>query len=517
MTKEEISAGMALLEKYRAGKQALESRIVENEQWWKLRHRPAEGESVSAWLFNCLMNKHADAMDNYPRPIVLPREKGDSEDAKMLSAILPLVLEENGFEETYDRCWWQKLKNGTGCYGVFWDSGKQNGLGDIAIRRIDLLNLFWEPGVNDLQQSPHLFHVELWDNTALRSAFPVLKDAPLGQSGFTVSRYLYDDTVDTSDKTPVIDWYTREEIGGRTVVHFAKIAAGVCLYDSREQAETAERGYYDHGLYPFVTDVLFPEEGSPAGFGYVDVLKSAQTYTDTLNNIILRNAVMTGRKRFFLRQDGSVNEAEFADWGRDFVHVAGSLDEESIREITVSPLDSFVMAALSGKVEEMKETAGNRDFSQGGTAGGVTAASAISALQEAGNKLTRDMIKASYRAFSAVCRLCVELIRQFYTEGRYFRILGEDGETDFVSYDNRRIREDRFCRAPVFDLRILSEKSSPFTRMTQNEMAKEFYALGFFDPARADAALLCLDMMDFEGREQLKSRIRAGREVMANE
>lgn len=98
------------------------------------------------------------------------------------------------------------------------------------------------------------------------------------------------------------------------------------------------------------------------------------------------------------------------------------------------------VAILQSKIAEMKETAGNRDVANGGTAGGVTAATAIAALQEAGGKLSRNMIDDGYEAFSDVVTLCIELIRQFYSLPRQFRLLGVMGQEEFVSYDSRGLR-----------------------------------------------------------------------------
>ena len=177
-----------LLAEYRRGKAALDARVVENDQWYRLRHwqrmrpsgNPGDPEPASAWLLNCLLNKHADAMDNYPEPVVLPREEGDRADATVLSAVLPVILEQNGFEQTYSDMWWQKLKSGAGILGVFWNPSKQGGQGDVDVRRVDILNLFWEPGVTDIQDSRNVFHVELRDNEDLLARYPQL-EGKLGQ------------------------------------------------------------------------------------------------------------------------------------------------------------------------------------------------------------------------------------------------------------------------------------------------------------------------------------------------
>jgi len=513
------------LKEYKAGKAHLEARIIENERWYKLRHweqiraakaNQGDPEPASAWLLNSIANKHADAMDNYPEPVVLPREQSDEADADLLSDVLPVVLERNEFEHTYNAMWWNKLKSGTGVYGVFWNSRLDNGMGDIDIRNIELLNLFWEPGIIDIQKSGNVFHVDLMDKDLLTDQYPELEDG-LASPTIDVATYIYDDTVDTSKKAVVVDWYYKRSMNGKDIVHYCKFCNGKVLYASENDPQYAERGYYDHGKYPFVFDVLFPEAGTPFGFGYLDVCKSPQLYIDKLDQVILKHAVMGSRPRFFVRGDGEINEAEFSDWTKDFVHYQGSGDpKESIIPIEIPDLSASYVTVRTLKVDELKETSGNRDFSQGGTTSGVTAASAIAALQEAGSKLSRDMIKASYRAFAQVNYLCIELMRQFYIESRMFRVVGRRGEMMYKQFSGAQIAMkpqgndfglDVGYRLPIFDVKVVSQKSSPFSTVAQNERAKELYGMGFFRPDLADQALAALEMMDFENIEAVRDRI----------
>lgn len=517
---ERVREAERILKEYKRGKASLEARIVDNELWYRMRHASPhaknEPANASGWLFNALASKHADAMDNYPEPVFLPREQGDSRDAKLLSGVVPAILERCRFEKVYSDAWWYKLKHGTACYGVFW-SNEEGPAGDVVIRQVDLLNLFWESGADNIQKSRNVFCVELCDRDILTERWPVLKDA-LAAPSPEVTRYLYDDAVDTSNKAAVVDWYYKKD----GLVHYCKFCAGEVLYASENDERYKDRGYYDHGLYPFVFDVMYPVGGSAAGFGLIDVMRDAQTYVDRLNAAMLKNALMASRKRFFIRADGSVNEEEFGDFTRDFVHVmSANLGQDSIREIETRPLDEVYVALLNNKIAEIKEVTGNRDFSQGGTTGGVTAASAIAALQEAGSKLSRDMIKGGYQAFSQICTLIVELIRQFYDEPRVFRITGAGGDELFLPFDNRYLRgapvfgADDTRRVPVFDIRISASRANPFSRVSQNELACEFFRLGLFDPARAQEALCCLSMMDFEGRDEMTRRIRENGQLAA--
>lgn len=521
---DQVAEATALLQKYKAGKAGLDQRILDNEQWFCMRHWKShrnpmmEGkpQPASGWLFNSIANKHADAMDNYPEPCVLPRAADDEAAARTLSSILPVVLEQADYEQAYSDAWWRKLKQGTGVKGIFWDPEKQNGVGDIAVRTMDLLMLYWEPGIMDIQRSPNLFSLSLEDTAQLTQRWPQLR----GREGSTLElpRYVHDTALDTSGKSVVVDWYyKRRGPDGRTRLHYCKFCNGVVLYASENDPALAQRGFYDHGQYPFVFDPLFLEEDSPAGFGYIDVMKDCQTAIDKLNQAMDENVLLAAKQRYVLSDTAGVNEEELADLSRDIVHVAGRLGEEGFRPLQAASLQSASLSYRNSRIEELKEISGNRDLTAGGPAGGVTAASAIAALQEAGSKLSRDMLKSAYRAYAKECYLVIELMRQFYDEQRVFRILGPGGGSRFVSFSGAMLRPrpsqtlagvELARSAPVFDILVSAAKKSTFSRLEQNEIAKECYRLGFFAPQNADAALAALEMMDFEGVEKVRERVR---------
>ena len=521
--KEQIQAANQTLQKYKEGKANLERRIVENEQWYKLRHwecmrkeKTQEVQPTSGWLFNSIANKHADAMDNFPSPNILPREEGDKAEAEMLTSIVPVILDQCEFEQTYSDVWNYKLKTGTGVYGIFWDSSKLNGLGDVNIKKVDIINLFWESGIQDIQKSRHFFHVELADNDALIGMYPQLQ-GKLGSATMNIAKYFYDDNVDTTNKSVVVDWYYKKAgMGGSTVLHYCKYVNDEVLFATENEPEKYPKGWYDHGLYPFVFDTLYPVEGTPCGFGYIDIGKDAQAYIDRINQAILKNTRANASPRYFVRKDGAVNEKEFADLNNELIHVDGQLGTDSIMPVQPNTLNNIYLQVLANKVDELKEVTGNRDISTGGTTSGVTAASAIAAMQEAGSKLSRDNNKASYRAFRKICLMIVELIRQFYDMPRCFRIMGENGAARYVQYSNAGITPqfqgvemgvDMGYRLPLFDIEVTAQKQSPYSKMSQNELALQFFGAGFFNPQISDQALACLEMMDFDRKHFIMQKI----------
>ena len=515
--RQQVLEATQTLQKYKQGKANLEARVIANEQWWKLQNdedarqrlRPGDvQETKSAWLWNVISAHHATSMDNYPAPNILPHEESDQQEAATLSSIVPVVLAQNNFEDTYSDVEWRRAIAGTGFYKVMWDAKKLNGLGDISVVQTDILNLFWEPGIVDLQASHNIFHVELMANEDIEEQFPQAK-GKLSTPTVTVSEYVWDDTIDTTGKSAVVDWYYKRSANGKTVLHYCRYVNDVVLYSSEN--EGLESGYYEHGKYPFVVAALYPIEGTLAGYGYIDIGKGTQTEIDMINNAVVQNTMYNATPRYFVRQDGQVNEDEYREWKKHFIHVGGNLGADAIRPVDTNDVNGNYIEFLNMKIQELKEVSGNRDVSNGSTSGGATAASAIAALQEAGAKLDRDVNKGSYRAFREVVYMVIELIRQFYDQPRQFRITGENGEMEFTTYSNANIRpqqqmilgQDYGYRTPEFDIEVTAQKSSPYQKQTQNELMLQFYQLGFFNPELADQALAALKGMDFDRKQEI--------------
>lgn len=512
--------------KYQKGKENFDNRMVSNFAWWQLRHygkistkgksqtaEKAHNEPPSAWLFNSIDNKHADYMDNFPEASCLPIEEQDKEEASKLSKIVPCVLENNNYEDVYSKCAWYRLIGGASCKQIVWDNSKMNGLGDIAINKIDILNIAWEPGVTNIQDSPYFFNRTLMKNEKIINLYgkeiPNIKDK-LGKNNANEKKYLLDDDIDTTDCSFVFDcYYKTVNSSGKPIVHFVKYINDMLLYASANDERYKEHGYYDHGKYPFVIEALFPMEGTPLGFGYVDVMKGTQASIDDLDAAFLKNTKLASKTRYLVNNQGDINANDLADYDKDIIEAGGTrLNDGNFIQLTTKPLDSISETYRQNKIEEMKQTSNNRDVANGGTGSGVTAASAIAALQEAGSKTSRDELKSSYRAFKEETYFVIELIRQFYDETRYFRIIGKDGQAEFIGYNNAAIKSgDNDSRMPVFDISVKPQKSSSYSRLAQNELILQLFQLGLFNPQLVDQAIIVIENMDFEGKDAILQKI----------
>lgn len=509
-----IAKARQMYQKYKGDKADLHKRIIENNKWYKsnysqlLNPKTNETEPSTAFIFSAVENKYADAIDNFPVPNLLEREPSDTQTAQILSKIIPVQLEMSGFKRVYKDNWRRKLKHGTAVYGVFYNERRE----DIDIRAIDLMNIYCDMHVRDVQDSQFLFITTAIDNEVLRETYPDFKALFHGSA----SVESYSGIHQADDRTEVIDCYYKKADGALHLMKFV----GETVIDATEDTEGYESGLYAHGKYPVIFDVLYPEEDCPFGFGIVDVIRNPQQYIDKLDGIIIKNAILSGKQRYLVKENGQVNEKEFCDYSKDVVHVAGSVDETNIKPIQANSLSNYVLEHRNGKINEMKEVVGNRDFQQGGVSNGVTAANAITTLQESGQKLSRAIIDDSYDAYKLLVVMIIELMREFYDEERVYRVTNKTGGTEFTRFDNSMLMTpvekrdalgfvyDTEYKKTEFDIDVIPQRENPFTKEGNNQTIMSLWNGGFFLPQNFDVSIIALQSMNFDGKENIIEQIQ---------
>lgn len=532
---------------YRTAREAYDMKIIENENWfrqqyWQYLIDKTEGnEPTSGTLLNAILNKHADLMDNQPAPVFLAREKNDEEEAERLTKVVPVIMQNANWDDVYDKYCMYKIKQGIGCLSVTWDDTLENGLGDIVINYLDILRIYWEPNCTNLQDSRYVFVTSLIDTDILKEQYPdkLTESAETygGQDAVQIKTYEGQDQTILANKTLVIDCYERTTAeDGRQIVHLTKIANDVVLESSITNTDTAQTGIYAHGRYPFIIDQYISLEGTLEGMGLIDMNKNNQGYVDKLDTLSLNNSIVASKQRWLTKEDGGVNPDDITDLSKDVIVSSTTVDDSAIRPFQANPLPDIVTKIRQDKIQEMKELSGNRDFNQGGTTGGVTAFGAIAALQEAGNKTTRDLVKSNYRSFKKLVTLIVELIREFYSEDRQFRIIGDDGKPQYITFNNQNMinqitnMDEAYLtdemgnqvpnpewepeyRKPVYDIEIIPQKENPFNTISHNQMMLDLFERGVFNPEAAIPATLLLENMIFDGKEKLLLKVKENGEM----
>lgn len=544
--KEEISKAVQTLRRYMSSKKAYDTRYKENFDTYNLmytesadrekfkdddgveHYKLVDENKIGAQTLHIILNKHADEMDNMPEPYLLPRAQDDEDAAKMLNSVIPCILDRNDFEETYSKEKTDKLVGGAGVYSVTWNDDLAGGLGDVLIDREDILRLFWAPHIENIQDSPHLFYVEEFEVETAKELFPQLQDISPDTMGLEEYR-TYDSESKNFDKAVIVDWYYKKN----GILHLCKFCGEQLLFASENEPESYPNGYYEHGLYPFVVEPCMRLKDTPVGFSYVDICRTPQRQLDGFKVDLLTNVKVNSRPRDFVNVSKLVNPNDLNDLSKE--HIEVQCDPQGIAlPRQVNNIANGSLTLYSDLKDEMKETTGCNDASNGHSPG-VTSGSAIAALQEAGGKISRDGCKTSYSAYKQVVRMVLELIRQFYNQPRIFRITGEDNSNEYIAFDNTQITNkkiveydeegnpleftdengDILTRMPDFDIVIKAQKASPFATAANNEMMMTLYKMGAFAAENADAALIMLEGMSFEGKDKIVEQVKNNRQLLS--
>ena len=433
----------------------------------------------SPFLQNAMWTKHADAMDNFPAATFLPTHENARKSASLLCKVFPIMLEQMDFEQTYSDFWWAKLKHGTACMGTFFD-GEQ-----VVIKNIDMKRLYFNTQVNSIEQSPFVFYVSVVQRGPLEKKY-----GPVSDSLQVSSLFEQYGLSEGSELTCVLDCYYKK--GGR--LQMKKLWGDKIIFDS-EKTPRCKEGMYPHGQYPFVLDVLIPAAGTPLGYGLTHLVHPMQQYIDKLDRLVLENAAVAGKQRYLVREGSGVDINALSDLDVNFIPCDLSTEDNAIRPLQANSLPGFIMNHRNSKIAELKDISGNRDFTTGGVMGGITAYSAIVALQEAGNKLSRDMISGSYRTFKKVTAQAIQLLCGCDTKPRVYYI-----DDTFVAFKGADI-------LPHIDVRIIPQKKSPFTVAAHNQLVLDLYKAGGFAPERQEQTALAISSMYLEGKEELLSKL----------
>lgn len=501
VSKKLIENAIDSLREYKADKEPLVSRIRDNERFYRASYsRTCDALNShmvcdTPFIFSSIENARADAVDNFPSVNILAREPQGSHAAELLSKIVPAQLEISGFKRTFKDNVREKLKYGTAIYGVFYNDNT----GDIDIKGVNILDVYVDMHISDIQESKFLFISAAVENSLLAKNYPDFAELFSGDAEVeSIS-----DGYRLRDRTTVVDCYYKTTDGH---VHMMKLCKDRVIA-ATEDMHGYENGLYTHGMYPVVFDTLYPSEGCPFGFGMLDIAKTVQTEINKLDAAITENIMCSSKPRYLAKRSGAIDERELCDMSRHIVHYEG--DPDSVKPIDTSDINEFFLTHREYKKDELKEILGNRDFQQGSTYGGVTAASAIETLRQTGEKRSRAMINDTYDSYRNIIYMMLELMRQFFEGERYFRIRDELGQEMFAEFNNSlmftKMWEDRniMHRPLAFDIDVVAQKESPYARESANNTLMSFWQGGMFEPGNTQAAIIALKNMNFDGKEKL--------------
>lgn len=464
---------------------------------WEDSDDPREPQPVTPVIQSTIENIAADLMDNYPDAIITPEDAG-GEETERIARVVEALIQQNHDAASYLREY-RKLAHDllTGGYmvqEVGYDPDLNNGLGGAFIRHVDARNCMFDPLCSDIQDGRAVIKFEGLPRKVMEQRYGMIFD----NDPYT-PQVVQDDPSITKDATKMvllIEYWWREYANGRHRVHMCKVAGGQVIEDSRKSKPD---GYFAHGEYPFIVTPLFLRKGSALGWGMVDMFKDRQQVADKLDQFLLKNAYTASRNKILVTEQSGFDETDLADWTKD-VHVGRVLD--GVKWFATPPLPDYLFAYIQNIRQGMKEESGANDFSRGNVGGGVTAASAIAALQEMSSKRSRMAAGQMHEAYKDAVRLEIEVEREYNILPREV-VVTIDGQRYRDTFESAMLQRTTALGNSVpmeFMISIKVQRENRWSVMAQNELILQMVQMQILRPDQA------VELMHFEGKEGVLQR-----------
>lgn len=460
-------------------------------------------QTLKSTFNNCI----ADQMDNMPEALMLPETKELEHVAEDLTDIVRFVMAQNNYESLHRRRVEDCFCTGTAITQVAWDPEMSGGRGDVCVIRWPVENFLWDPIADTLQDARALFKVSWHPLSWYEQHYPE-KAKDIGSdsgeySGLGVPEAQEENLGGDEDRAMMLEYWYRlyDAKQKRYTINVAYLAGGVLLAN--------EKDVYAHGLYPFVADVFTPIEGLPVGDGLVQELAPMMRYVNRYANYIDMNLRMSSKGRLLVDRAAGIDKEALLDWETDVVE-GDRIDASALTWMQNQPFTGAVTQQMLQLQMDIKQDSGQNQFSRGETAGGVTAASAISALQEAGGKITRLRTNVLNQGYKAIVEQVMWLISQFYDKKRVMFITGDNnsGMHEVDASPEHLFGKSKGGRLPVppYTVQIQVQRRNPLRQQAQNELFMQAYSMAAQAGAPFPLSVL-FKMLHVDGKERILPEI----------
>lgn len=473
-----------------------------------LEKRTLQLQTLKSTLNNCV----ADQMDNLPEAVMLPETPEMQNTAEDLTDVVRFVLAQNHYEGLHRRRVEDCFITGTSVTQIAWDADMDSGRGNVALVRWPVEAFLWDPVAEDIQDARALIKVSWHPLSWYVARYPdrakYVGAEEYAHNGVGVPDAWADKQFGDEDRAMLMEyWYRRYDAKTRRYrVNVAYIAGGALL----EHAEDV----YDHGMYPFVLDVFTHIEGLPVGNGMIHEFVPMMRYINRYYHYLDESMRMSSKVRLLVRRTAKIDNDALTDWQKNIIE-GESIDDDSVRWFQSAPLTGAASSVAVQFQTDMKQDSGQNQFTRGETAGGVTAASAIAALQEAGGKITRLRTSVLNEGFRQIANQIMWLVSQFYTEDKTRLITGKDGRQRSVNMSAGHLfgaGRKGAMPPPPYTVQVQVQRRNPMRVQAQNELFMQAYAMAAQGGQQFPLEVL-FEMMQVDGKERVAEALqKAGQE-----
>jgi len=471
--------------------------------------RTLQLQTLKSTFNNCV----ADQMDNMPEALMLPETKELEATADDLTDVVRFVMALNNYESLHRRRVEDCFCTGTAVTQIAWDPDMDGGRGNVAVIRWPVEAFLWDPAAESLQEARAVFKVSRRPLSWFEQHYPEKAARIGGDEGVFDSLgtpEAQEDSRPADEARALLIEYWRRTYDAKT----RRYRIDVAYLAGGELLESAEN-VYEHGMYPFVLDVYTPIEGLPVGDGLIQETVPVMRYVNRYASYIDMNLRMASKGRLLVDRNAGIDKDALTDWETDVIE-GNRVDASALQWLQNQPFTGMVTQQMLQLQTDIKQDSGQNQFTRGEVAGGVTAASAISALQEAGGKITRLRTNVLNQGFKAIVEQVMWLISQFYDTRRVMFITGrQEGERREVNASPEHLfgkRPKGALPPPPYTVQVQVQRRNPLRQQAQNELFMQAYSMSA-QAGQSFPLSVLFELLQVDGKERILPVLRENEAV----
>jgi hypothetical protein len=387
----------------------------------------------------------------------------------------------NGFIKTY----WDPTKKDL-------DSSKegQEVYGDICIEKVTPFHLFVPDLMEtDIELQPYIIHAQVRSNSWLRENYGIdvatsnqkvdAIDSDL-QTALGVSR-----NDKKKDQSTILEIWVKPgylpelKDGGMFTIAGGQVVQGF------------DKWPYEHGQYP-----IAKLDNSPTGKFYTtsiveDLIPLQKELNRSRSQLIESKNKMS--KPQLVAEEGTVDAKRItSEPGQVIFYRIGAAPPQPL---PLQSLPSYVTEEINRLYDDMADLSGQHEVSNGSTPPGVTAATAISFLQEQDESLISGNYSSIEEAIEKIASQSLMYVKMFWDEERTVKVVGLEGTFDVQTFKNSDLRGNS-------DIRVESGSALPTSRAAKQAFIMDLMKMGFIQPDEG------LEILEVGGLNRIYERIQ---------
>lgn len=267
------------------------------------------------------------------------------------------------------------------------------------------------------------------------------------------------------------------------------------------------------GMFAVVNDrILYGYEGYPYMHGEYPVAKlshipTGKFYADsTINDLIplqreynrVRGQIIEAKNRMskpqLAAEIGSIDPTKMtAEPGQIVFYKPGF---QAPQPIPVQQLPQYVLEEQDRIVADMNEISGQHEVSRGQAPSGVTAATAISYLQEQDETKLSATYDSLEEGIEKVARHTLFYVHQYWDMPRTVKVVGVDGSFDALTFKGSDLHNNT-------DIRVEGGSSLPTSKAAKQALIMDLMTAGFIEPNKG------LEVMEIGGINKIYEHIQS--------